>query len=161
MRRIVGLLAVALLAAAGGWLARGDGRGPDVGLPGGEERVARVVDGDTVVLSRAGRARLIGVDTPEVHGRVDCFGRHAAAFTERRLSGRRVGVQVGREPRDRYGRLLVYLTVDGRLFNADLVRDGYARTLAIPPNVRYAHRFARLAAEARRAGRGLWAACAS
>jgi micrococcal nuclease len=160
MRRIATVLAVALLAAAGGWLARGGGGGGG-GPAGGDERVARVIDGDTVVLSRAGRARLIGVDTPEVHGRVDCFGRRAAAFAERRLSGRRVGVQVGLEPRDRYGRLLVYLTVDGRLFNAELVRAGYARTLAIPPNVRYARRFARLAAQARRAGRGLWSACAS
>jgi micrococcal nuclease len=70
-------------------------------------------------------------------------------------------VEIGAEPRDRYGRLLVYLTVDGRMFNADLVRDGYATPLAIAPNVRYAQRFARLAGEARRAGRGLWSACSS
>jgi endonuclease YncB( thermonuclease family) len=157
-RLIAVLLAAVLLAAGGGWLARG--RSGDA-APGGDERVVRVVDGDTVVLGHGGRARLIGIDTPEVHGQEECFGRRAAAFTERRLAGRRVGVEIGVESRDRYGRLLVYLTVDGRLFNADLVRDGYATPLAIAPNVRYAQRFARLAAQAKRARRGLWSACAS
>ena len=43
--------------------------------------------------------------------------------------------------------------------NAALVRDGDAQTLTIPPNVRHATLFRQLAADARRAGRGLWAAC--
>ena len=43
--------------------------------------------------------------------------------------------------------------------NDALMRGGFARTLTIPPNVRYAERFAALARQARRAGRGLWSAC--
>lgn len=121
--------------------------------------VARVVDGDTVVLDPGGRARLIGVDTPEVHGGVECYGREASAYATRRLTGRRVRIEVGADPRDRYGRLLVYLYADGRLFNDDLVRAGYATTLAIAPNV---DRAAQLSAAARRARErelGLWSAC--
>jgi len=97
--------------------------------------VARVVDGDTVMLAPGGRARLIGVDTPEVFGRSECFGREASAFAKRRLAGRRVTVQVGTERRDRYGRLLVYLYAGGRLFNDELVREGYATVLTIAPSV--------------------------
>ena len=65
------------------------------------------------------------------------------------------------EPRDRFGRLLayVYRVRDGAFVNAVLVRGGFARTLTIPPNVRFAERFRALAAQARRAGRGLWSAC--
>jgi micrococcal nuclease len=65
------------------------------------------------------------------------------------------------ERRDRYGRLLayVYRADDGTFVNAALVRDGYARPLTVPPNVRYADRFVQLAREARRAERGLWRAC--
>ena len=40
--------------------------------------------------------------------------------------------------------------------NATLLEDGYATTLTIPPNVRYAERFRTLAAQARRDDRGLW-----
>jgi micrococcal nuclease len=67
------------------------------------------------------------------------------------------------EERDRFGRLLAYVlrVDDGRFVNAELVRGGYARTLTIPPNVRHAARFAQLARDARRAGRGLWRACAA
>ncbi|CAA9491339.1 MAG: hypothetical protein AVDCRST_MAG13-1730 [uncultured Solirubrobacteraceae bacterium] len=126
-----------------------------------EDRVVRVVDGDTVHLARTGRARLIGVDTPEVHGERECFGPAASRFARRRLRGRAVVVRGDVEPRDRYGRRLVYLFLDGRLFNAELVREGYATALEIRPNTRHA---ARLAAEERRArarGAGLWSACSA
>ncbi len=120
--------------------------------------MTRVVDGDTVVLSRVGKSRLIGVDTPEVYGGADCFGRQASAYAERVLAGRKVSYRLGTEPRDRYQRALVYLWLrDGRFFNAMLVANGYARPLTIPPNVEHAERFVRDARRARRANRGLWA----
>ena len=67
------------------------------------------------------------------------------------------------EERDRFGRLLayVYRASDGLFVNAALVRGGFARTLTIPPNVRFADRLAALARTARRESRGLWSACAS
>jgi micrococcal nuclease len=65
------------------------------------------------------------------------------------------------ERRDRYGRTLayVYRAGDGLFVNAELVRRGYATVLTIAPNVAHAALFRRLAARARRAGRGLWRAC--
>ena len=122
-------------------------------------RVVRVVDGDTVVLSGLGSSRLIGVDTPEVHGRPECFGREAAAFLRRVLErGARASWLAGSERRDRYGRKLVYLWLaDGRSLNAMLVEGGYARPLPIPPTDRYAERFESLARGARRRDVGRWA----
>jgi micrococcal nuclease len=68
---------------------------------------------------------------------------------------------VGAEPRDRYGRLLayVYRRRDGAFVNAALVRDGFARTLTIPPNTAHVEELSRLESAARAAGRGLWSAC--
>jgi micrococcal nuclease len=122
--------------------------------------VVRVVDGDTVVLSGGiGKSRLIGVDTPEVYGGVECYGREASAFAKRLLTGARVRVRRQAEPTDRYGRALVDLWLpDGRHVNALLVERGYATPLTIRPNVRYARRLARLARAARTARRGLWGA---
>jgi micrococcal nuclease len=121
-------------------------------------RVVRVVDGDTLVLGGLGKARLIGVDTPEVFGGVECFGREASAFAERTLRGRRVRYRLGVEPRDRYDRALVDVWLDdGRFFNAVLVEQGYAQPMTVPPNVEHADLFVRLARQARRARRGLWA----
>jgi micrococcal nuclease len=120
-----------------------------------------VVDGDTVRLAGLGTVRLIGVDTPEVYGeRIECFGPQASAFARRVLRpGSDVRYRVGREARDRYGRLLVYLWLtDGRLFNRMLVTRGYATTLTIPPNDELAESFRAAEGDARRARLGIWRA---
>lgn len=88
-----------------------------------------------------------------------CFGAQASAANARLVEGRRVRLVFDRERRDVYGRLLAYVYARGRLVNALLVRQGFARTLTIPPNVAHADLFHRLAKAAGRAGRGLWRAC--
>ena len=133
-----------------------------------EATVVRVVDGDTIQVRLARgaieRVRYIGIDTPESvkpNTPVQCFAKAASAFNERLVGGRRVTLVRDVEERDRYGRLLayVYRRPDGLFVNEELVRRGYARPLTIPPDVRFSGRFARLAQEARRAAKGLWAAC--
>jgi micrococcal nuclease len=166
MRRSLLLLAVSLAALAVAW----SGRGGDA-APAGDRigRVARVVDGDTVVVALAGRAervRYIGIDTPESvkpDAPVQCFAHRAAAENARLVAHERVRLVVDVEAHDRFGRLLayVYRVRDGVFVNAALVRGGFARTLTIPPNVRFADRFRDLAAGTRRAGRGLWSVCSS
>ena len=169
MRRLpLPLLLVAVVAVL---LMRG-GQGDEAGrsdAPAGPSvgRVVRVVDGDTIrveVGGRTERVRYIGVDTPESvkpGSPVECFGKKASRFNARLVAGRRVRLVRDVEERDRYGRLLayVYRAGDGLFVNARLARDGYATPLTIPPNVRFAERFRREAAEARSAGRGLWRAC--
>ena len=129
--------------------------------------VVRVVDGDTIRVRLGGeveRVRYIGIDTPETvkpGTPVQCFGKAASAYNARLVRARRVRLAFDAERRDRYGRLLayVYREPDGLFVNAELVRRGYAETLRIAPNVAHARELARLARAARRAGRGLWAAC--
>ena len=102
--------------------------------------------------------RLIGIDTPEVHGREECYGAEASRYVERLLpQGTRVRYRLGTEERDRYGRALAYVWLeDGRFLNALLVERGFAQPLTIPPNVDFAERFRDAARAARAAGRGLW-----
>ena len=128
-------------------------------------RVVAVVDGDTLDVAwdgRRERVRLLGVDTPETVDErrpVGCYGPEAAAFTARRLQGRTVRLEFDRQRRDRFGRLLAYVDVDGRRFNDELLAGGYARLLVIPPNGRYARTMLDQELGARSAGRGLWGAC--
>jgi micrococcal nuclease len=121
--------------------------------------VSRHTDGDTFWLSGIGKVRLIGIDTPEVFGEVECYGRRASAFVRRLLPlGTRVHYRLGAEERDRYGRALVYVWLgDGRFLNRLLAARGYAQTLTIPPNVEYADQFAAAVRRARGRGLGLWA----
>jgi micrococcal nuclease len=157
--RVLALLpALALLAALAGC-----GSSPSSGSDAAAQ-VRRVVDGDTILLTSGERVRFIGVDTPESvkpGTPVQCFAKRASAFTHALLDGARVRLVHGDERRDRYGRLLayVYRARDGLNVNAELLRRGYARTLAIPPNTEHAREYAALASGARRAGKGLWGAC--
>jgi micrococcal nuclease len=165
MRRIGPL--VLLIAALAIVLLHGRGGGGGTETFGQGE-VVRVVDGDTIRVrlgDRTERVRYIGIDTPESvkpGTPVQCYAKRAAAANAALVAGRRVRLVGDVEHRDRYGRLLayVYRDDDGAFVNAALVRDGYARTLTIPPNVEHAAEFARLARTAREGGRGLWRACA-
>jgi micrococcal nuclease len=127
--------------------------------------VTRVVDGDTIEVDLAGQhetVRYIGVDTPETvdpDKPVQCFGHEASDFNHGLVEGKRVELAFDAERRDVYGRLLAYVYLDGDLVNAELARRGLARTLTIPPNDSLAPLFARLAAAAGQAGRGLWGSC--
>jgi micrococcal nuclease len=171
-RRIVIALLLVLAAGAGAGSSGlfDAGQGGSGGTPAAAEGlVLKVVDGDTIhvlVSGRREKVRYIGVDTPETKHPtkgVQCYGRAASAFNERLGGGERVRLVRDVEARDRYGRLLayVYRARDGLFVNAELARLGYAQPLAIAPDVRHAARFASLAREARRTGRGLWSACRS
>ncbi len=155
----IAAIVVAVLALGGGKLV-GASRSDEV-------RVVRVVDGDTVVVrtgSGEERVRYIGVDTPESvkpGTPVQCFAKAASAANRRLVEGQEVRLVLDAEARDRYGRTLayVYRSSDGLFVNAELVRRGYAKPLTIPPNVAHAVELRRLAASARRGGRGLWSRC--
>jgi micrococcal nuclease len=157
-RRSVVLFAVLLAgcSSSGGSLTAASSGPGRVGAT-----VTRNTDGDTFWLSGIGKVRIIGVDTPEVFGGTECFGREASAFAKRLLPpGTHVTYRLGVDPRDRYGRALAYVWLaDGRMFNALLAERGYATVLTIPPNVDFAHVFLAAARRAREAGRGLWSAC--
>jgi micrococcal nuclease len=165
------LFVLLLLVAAGAAGATSSGA-----LDGGDEqaagdsdtgRVVKVVDGDTIHVDVGGtreKVRYIGVDTPETKHPtkgVECFGQKASDFNAELVAGEQVRLVRDVEERDRYGRLLayVYRVRDDLFVNAELARLGYAQPLSIPPDVRFADRFAGLAREAREQGRGLWAAC--
>lgn len=164
MRRI--LLVTLALAST---LAGGACGGSAADGPADQGRVTKITDGDTIRVQLNGgveeKVRLIGIDTPETHGRGglrECFGQEATAEMTRLLPvGTAVRLEIDAEPRDRFGRLLayVYRASDDLHVNLVMAERGFAAPLTIPPNVAYADQFVRAAAAAREADRGLWSAC--
>ena len=127
-----------------------------------------VVDGDTVdviIDGRTERIRLIGIDTPETKKRdtpIECFGPEASAYTELLLPvGTPVYIERDIVNRDDYGRLLgyVYRANDGIFVNYELMRQGFAQPMSIPPNEAFAELFADAARAAEADNAGIWAAC--
>ena len=162
---------LAVIVVAGGFVVARACPG-DVSPPGGdvaveagvtvEARVLRVQDGDSIevdVDGRTERVRYIGIDAEEM---TDTRPRslemaHAAAAANRELvEDRRVILEFDDRRRDRYGRLLAYVRLGDTLVNEWLVREGYARAGAYPPNLRYQDRLEAAQDAARAAGRRIW-----
>ena len=135
--------------------------------------VTRVIDGDTLIANVNGenrRVRLLGVDTPEtVHPNkpVQFYGREASNFTKNNLTGKNIWLEYDVSPLDKYNRHLAYLwfeipetvnkkNIRQKMFNAILISNGYAKTMNIKPNSKYASFFKQLENEARSAKKGLW-----
>lgn len=128
-------------------------------------QVTEVVDGDTFhALNSDGghyKIRLIGLDAPETRktGNKDIgyYGKESGNFLSEILNGKKVRLEYDITQKDRFGRTLAYVFLeDGTFVNAELIRQGYARVMTIPPNVRYADEFIRLQKKARRQNKGLW-----
>ncbi|MFW5757614.1 MAG: thermonuclease family protein [Bacteroidota bacterium] len=126
--------------------------------------VKRVVDGDTFWVEdgteKGMKVRLIGVDTPEtVHPQkpVEFYGKEASDFVKKMLEGKKVKLEYDVQEKDRYGRTLAYVYLeDGTFLNAELVRQGYAQVMTIPPNVKFSELFLDLQKKAREGELGLW-----
>ncbi len=137
-------------------------------------KVIEVVDGDTIIVEIDGRiekVRLIGVDTPELKAEknkpyeydnitnltlLEEWGWKAKEFTERWLKGKVVKLEFDELAgyRDRYGRMLVYVYVNGTDFNALLLKEGYARVYLT--KFKKLEQYITLEREAFESRRGLW-----
>lgn len=125
-------------------------------------RVEQVIDGDTVILADGRHIRLIGLDTPEIghHGQPSqAYARRARRALIQLLaaSRQRVELRYGRVRHDHYGRTLAHLFLpNGHSVTADLLRDGLATALAMPPNLWNVDCYQKAQAAARAAGKGIW-----
>jgi micrococcal nuclease len=119
----------------------------------------RVIDGDTIWMKDRGKIRYIGIDTAE---RDEQYFAEATEYNDELLSRGDIVLEFDVDTRDKYGRLLAYVFVeedDGdRVFvNEELVRAGWAKTLDIPPNMKYRDEFDLAETAAREEKLGIWA----
>lgn len=124
--------------------------------------VDTVIDGDTLRLVDGRNVRLLGLNAPEM-GRK---GRTAEPFADaarRRLralvntSGGYIDLSLGREARDRYGRVLAHaFDLRGDNLEAVLLAEGLGFFVAIAPNTALASCHRLIERGARTAGKGVW-----
>jgi len=116
-------------------------------------KVVAIADGDTVTVLTADKQqikiRLAGIDAPESS---QAFGNRAKQALVEKVGGKTI--EVVEQSKDRYGRTVADLYLEGRWINLELVAEGWAW------HYRQYSRDQRLAdaeAAARQAGLGLWA----
>lgn len=91
-----------------------------------------VVDGDTIDVENVGRVRLVGVNTPE---RGDAGYENATKYVKSMCLGKIVSLDVDNDKnKDKYGRTLAVVYVDGVNLNEELLKKGYAEVMYIPPS---------------------------
>ena len=121
-------------------------------------RVVGIADGDTLTVldaaQRQHKIRLAGIDAPEKH---QAWGQRAQQFLGERVFQRVVRVEVSKK--DRYGREIGKVLLDGEDINLALVRAGLAWHYRAyereqPPQERGQYAEAELRARERR--QGLW-----
>jgi len=103
--------------------------------------VKQVYDGDTVALSTGEHVRYLGVDAPEIDhqgGKSDFMAHEARELNAKLVQGKQIRLEFDQERNDRHGRLLAYVFLEnGDMVNALLVKNGLARVLPKPPNLKY------------------------
>lgn len=96
----------------------------------------KVIDGDTCILSvdlgfgvwlRGVRARLFGIDAPEARGKTRVAGLAAQKFLREAIDGKTFTIKTFFDKREKYGRILVQISVGDKIVNDDLVKNGHAR----------------------------------
>ena len=116
-------------------------------------KVIRVLDGDTIEIEGGQRVRYLGINAPESG---QPFSTEATRENERLVAGRVVNLEFDVQTQDRYQRLLAYIWVGNKLVNEEIVKNGYAVSETIQPNVKYQDLILKAQQEARDACRGLW-----
>jgi micrococcal nuclease len=125
-----------------------------VALPSFAATVARVIDGDTIVLADGRKVRYLGVNTPE---RGQPFAEEARRYNERLVLHKEVRLEISRQSADTYGRVLAYVYVDDVLVNARLLAEGLGHLFVLDTLEPY-EEWLQLQKAARAQRKGMWQA---
>jgi micrococcal nuclease len=127
-------------------------------------KVTRILRADTVEVDGIGTVHLIGIETPDGKTPAETYathGKNALAFTEKSLLNQDVRLEydpvfAAKSNKDANGQTLAYVyTRDGILFNAELVKQGYA-FVRIADSFKMVDEFRGFEREAMTVMRGLW-----
>lgn len=127
--------------------------------------VVKNIDGDTIKVElESGKeetVRFLLIDTPETkHPRlgVQPFGPAASDFVKQHAGkGKKIQLEFDVSDREKYGRLLAYVWVDGQMLNRMLVEQGLARVAYVyAPNTKYVDYLRETQEKAQAAEKGIW-----
>ncbi|MGG3624358.1 thermonuclease family protein [Bacillus gobiensis] len=126
--------------------------------------LTKTVDGDTIKVNYNGQEetiRYLLVDTPETKDPNSCvqpYGTDAYNRNKQLVNSGKLEIEfdVG-ERKDKYGRLLAYVYVNGKSVQETLLKEGLARVAYVyPPNTRYLNQFQSAEASAKNNGTAIW-----
>lgn len=126
-----------------------------------ETGIRRVTDGDTLVLADGRHVRFIGINAMELGHDGAADQPYAAEARERvkqliAAQGGKLRLSAGVESYDEHGRTLAYLFAGGRDLGLELIREGLAVLVAVPPDFAQLDCYAQAETQARNSRLGIW-----
>jgi endonuclease YncB( thermonuclease family) len=123
--------------------------------------VKRVIDGDTLVLADGRHVRFIGINAMELGHGLGPDQPYADAARDRikqliAAGGGKLRLEGGEEAYDEHDRSLAYLFAGREDLGLELVKEGLAVVIAVPPNIARLGCYADTEAQARAAGLNIW-----
>jgi micrococcal nuclease len=145
IRYIVSVLLVALILPLSVALAR-------------DSVVRKIINGDTVQLETGEIVRYIGVAAPELNRKegAEFYARQAVAYNKKLVFMKKVRLEFDTKKKDEKGNLLAYVFVKKTFVNADLIRNGYARSDVAGPNTKYRDTLLDAERKAKTDDKGIW-----
>ncbi len=122
-------------------------------------KVTKVFDGDTIEIETGEKVRYIGIDTPEVYPKVQCYSMESKKENEKLVLGKTVRLEKDTSETDKYGRQLRYVYINQDFINDDLVKGGYAKVETVRPDFKYENKFTESEIYAKQNNLGLWRNC--
>ena len=128
----------------------------------GQFKVTRVTDGDTIKVSGNGETitvRLVGIDAPETSKKKHEPGQPYSRKATKHLASLALNkaVEIKSYGKDRYGRTLGVVFVDGLNVNLEMVKAGLAEVYRGRPTKGFDNGlYQKAEAEARKAKRNMW-----
>ncbi len=100
-------------------------------------QVYRVIDGDTIVcdvdlgflITQRMVFRLFGINCPEIVGSERAKGLESKEYMKTRVEGKQIIIQTHKDKKEKYGRYLADIYLDGILINEELLAKGLAEKL--------------------------------
>lgn len=90
--------------------------------------LVKCIDGDTAEFTKVGKSRFLYVDTPESTTKIQPYGKEASKYTCDQLEkAKKIQLQYDGAKKDKYNRTLVWVWVDDKLLQLNLVKLGYVK----------------------------------
>ncbi len=124
-----------------------------------KSKVIEVIDGDTVKIEDGSLIRLLGIDAPETNHpdlSPQRFGEEAKEYLKKRILNKVCIFEYDKNNKfDIYNRILAFVYLDGKLINAEMIKNGYAYVYLKSKNKK-TNEFLMLEDVARKQKKGLW-----
>ena len=130
-----------------------------------EVTLNKCIDGDTINVRINGekkRVRLLAIDTPESvtpDKPVEAYGKEASNYTcnlVKNANKIEIEYDINSDKEDKFGRILAYVYVDGKMIQEELLKNGLAKVAYLYSNYQYTEQFKELEKVAKEQKLGLW-----